>query len=111
MKKISTVAAKASRKISQPKLTVGLNLGDRSSWYCVLDESGNVLLEQRLGTTPKALREGFGGMRRSRIALEKGNAFAMGKPVVERVGTRGDKLQRCNSIQFPQVQGLECCPL
>ena len=72
MKKISTVAAKASRKISQPKLTVGLNLGDRSSWYCVLDESGNVLLEQRLGTTPKALREGFGGMRRSRIALETG---------------------------------------
>src|SRR6476469_407055 len=72
MKKVSTVAVKASRKISQSKLTVGLDLGDRSSWYCVLDEAGRVLLEQRMGTTPKALREVFGGMPRSRIALETG---------------------------------------
>src|SRR6478752_1736739 len=72
MKKVSTVAVKASRKISQQKLTVGLDLGDRSSWYCVLDETGSVLLEQRVSTTPKALREVFGGMPRSRIALETG---------------------------------------
>src|SRR5205807_186677 len=74
MKKVSTVAAKASRKISQQKLTIGLDLGDRSSWYCVLDEAGSVLLEQRLSTTPKALREVFGGMPRSRIALVKQRA-------------------------------------
>src|SRR6476646_3635200 len=72
MKKVSSVAAKASRKISSQKLTVGLDLGDRSSWYCVLDEAGRVLLEQRLSTTPKALREVFGGMPGSRIALETG---------------------------------------
>ena len=72
MKKVSTVAVKASRKISQSKLTVGLDLGDRSSWYCVLDEAGSVLLEQRVSTTPKALREVFGGMPRSRVALETG---------------------------------------
>jgi len=72
MKKVSTVAAKASRKISSQKLTVGLDLGDRSSWYCVLDEAGSVLLEQRLSTTSKAVREVFGGMPRSRIALETG---------------------------------------
>jgi hypothetical protein len=28
-----------------PKLTIGLDLGDRSNWYCLLDESGNVVLE------------------------------------------------------------------
>ena len=39
MKKVSTVAAQASRKISAQKLTVGLDLGDRASWYCVLDEA------------------------------------------------------------------------
>src|SRR5437588_9027939 len=72
MKKVSTVEAKQSRKISQSKLTVGLDLGDRTSWYCVLDEAGRVLLEQRVSTTPKALREGFGGMLRSRVALETG---------------------------------------
>ncbi len=53
MKKVSTEAAKQSRKISEQKLTVGLDLGDRSSWYCVLDEAGAILLEQRLSTTPE----------------------------------------------------------
>jgi hypothetical protein len=67
MKKVSTVAGKQSQNVRQPKLTVGLDLGDRYSWYCVLGEQGEVLLEQRLGTTPKALREVFGGMPRSRI--------------------------------------------
>jgi transposase len=72
MKKVSTVGTKQSRKISQQKLTVGLDLGDRSSWYCVLDEAGRVLLEQRVSTTRKALGEVFGGMPGSRVALETG---------------------------------------
>ena len=45
---------------------------DRSSWYCVLDESGLILLEAKVATTPKALQGVFGGMARSRIALETG---------------------------------------
>src|SRR5271156_772730 len=72
MKKIRTVAAKQAKNFSEQKLTIGLDLGDRSSWYCVLDEAGEVVLEQKLGTTPKALKEVFGGMPRSRIALETG---------------------------------------
>jgi hypothetical protein len=32
MKKVSTVATAQSRKISSAKLTIGLDLGDRSSW-------------------------------------------------------------------------------
>ena len=72
MKKVSTVAAKQSRNFSQQKLTIGLDLGDRSSWYCVLEEAGEIVLERKLGTTPKAMREVFGGMPSSRIALETG---------------------------------------
>ncbi len=72
MKKISTVATQQIRNFSQPKLTIGLDLGDRSSWYCVLDERGEIVLEQKLGTTPKAMREVFGGMPRRRMALETG---------------------------------------
>jgi hypothetical protein len=81
MKKISTVAAKQSKNFREQKLTIGLDLGDRSSWYCVLDEAGEVVLEQRLSTTPKAMREVFGGMPRSQIALETG----MHSPWVSRV--------------------------
>ena len=72
MKKISTVATQQSRKISEQKLTVGLDLGDRSSWCCVLDEAGAIVREQKLGTTPKAMKEVFGAVPRSRIALETG---------------------------------------
>jgi hypothetical protein len=52
MKKVSTTAAKQRKNFREHKLTIGLDLGDRSSWYCVLDEAGSVLLEQRLSTTP-----------------------------------------------------------
>src|SRR5271157_6105421 len=72
MKKISTVATKQNRNVSEQKLTIGFDLGDRSSWYCVLNESGEVVLEQRLSTTPKAMGEVFGGMPHCRIALETG---------------------------------------
>ncbi len=72
MKKVSTVAGKQGRNFPEQKLTIGFDLGDRSSWYCVLDEAGRVLLEQKVSTTPKAMQEVFGGMPRSRIALETG---------------------------------------
>src|SRR5216684_3100994 len=81
MKKVSTAAALTTKNVSQPKLTIGLDLGDRSSWYCVLDERGEVVLEQKLGTTPKAMREVFRSMPRCRIALETG----MHSPWVSRV--------------------------
>ena len=72
MKKVNTVVTKQSRNFSQPKLTIGLDLGDRNSWYCVVNEGGQIQLEQRVRTTAKALQEVFGTMPRSRIALEIG---------------------------------------
>ena len=48
MKKITTAVATSKRDFAG-KLTIGLDLGDRSSWYCVLDEAGNVVQEQKLG--------------------------------------------------------------
>ena len=72
MKKGSTAAARQSRNISRQQLTVGLDVGDRNSWYCVVDEGGEIQLEQRVRTNAKGLREVFGAMPRSRIALEIG---------------------------------------
>ena len=34
MKKTGTATVKQSKNISQQKLTIGLDLGDRNSWYC-----------------------------------------------------------------------------
>src|ERR1700758_490907 len=72
MKKVSIRAAAQSRNISQQKLTIGLDLGDRNSWYCVVDEAGQVQLERQVRTSAKGLQELFGAMPCSRVALETG---------------------------------------
>src|SRR5260370_22743127 len=73
MTKNMTVAGKqTTRTFAEKKYTVRLDLGDRWSWYCVLDEGGEVVLESNLNTTAKALREVFGAMPASRVALETG---------------------------------------
>jgi transposase len=54
------------------QLTIGLDLGDKSSAYCVLDEAGEVVSEHMVRTTPKALSDCFASMVRSRVALETG---------------------------------------
>jgi transposase len=72
MKKDSTVTAGRKQIFKQPGLTIGLDLGDRTSHSCMLDASGNVLLERSLATTSNGIRQAFGRIPRSRIALETG---------------------------------------
>ena len=50
MKKTSAVQAFQSEIFKGQKLTIGLDLGDRWSLYCVMDKAGQVLLEQKLPT-------------------------------------------------------------
>lgn len=54
------------------KLTVGIDIGDRSSSFCVLNDAGDVVLERRVATTKQKMREVFGAFARSRVALETG---------------------------------------
>ena len=54
------------------KLTIGMDLGDRTSRYCVLGEGGEVLLEASVATTQKGLSEAFSALPPSRIAIETG---------------------------------------
>jgi hypothetical protein len=72
MRKNSTVVKNGNRIFKQPALTIGLDFGDRRSCYCVLDELRNVILERSMATTSSGIRQAFGKMRRSRIALETG---------------------------------------
>jgi len=72
MQKISTVQARENKVFKARQLTIGVDLGDRSRCYCVLDDAGEVILERSLSTTPKALTQVFGTMSRSRIVLETG---------------------------------------
>src|SRR5215472_4436930 len=70
MRKVST--AKQGRDCFEQKLTIGLDLGDHSSCYCVLDKTGHILVEQKVSTRPKGLQAAFGAVPHCRIALETG---------------------------------------
>jgi transposase len=72
MKKTSTVQALQSENLKEQKLTIGVDLGDRWSFYCVLDEVGKIILEQKVPTTPEAMKQTFSRIPQSRIALETG---------------------------------------
>jgi transposase len=56
----------------KPKLTVGLDLGDRNSRYCILDEAGEKAREDKVPTTKAGLESLFGKMAPCRMALEVG---------------------------------------
>jgi hypothetical protein len=62
----------SGKNIFQGQLTIGLDLGDRSSAYCVLNEAGEIVLEHKLATTSEAMKQVFGSMPRCRIAMETG---------------------------------------
>jgi transposase len=72
VKKITTRTICQISRLQDRQLTIGLDVGDLSSSYCVIDGKGEVILEAKVATRPEALRETFGRMRRSRIALETG---------------------------------------
>jgi transposase len=71
----------------QPKMTAGLDLGDKYSHLCLLDtESGEVIEEGRLRTTPEALRRRFSSERPLRIAIEAGTHSPWVSRVLEECG-------------------------
>jgi transposase len=57
----------------RPNMTAGVDIGDKHSYLCLLDqESGEVMEEGRLRTTPEAIRRRFSSEQPMRIAIEAG---------------------------------------
>ena len=72
---------------SKPKMTAGLDLGDKYSLLCLIDtESGEVVEEGRLRTTPEVLRRRFASERPMRIAIEAGTHSPWATRVLEECG-------------------------
>jgi transposase len=71
----------------QPKMTAGLDLGDRYSYLCLIDQqSGEVIEEGRVRTTPEALRRRFASEQPLRIAIEAGTHSPWVSRVLEECG-------------------------
>ena len=66
--------------------TIGLDLGDRWSRYCVIDSRGVVVKEDRVRTTPEALEEAFRVIQSSKIVIEAGVHSPWASRLLERLG-------------------------
>jgi len=73
MKKKSAQTKQSKKAQTAPKRwTVGIDLGDEWSRYCVVDEEGEMIEEGRLKTTSGAFRKHFAESEPMRIAIEAG---------------------------------------
>jgi transposase len=74
MKKNSKVKQSPKRAPARKEepITIGMDLGDKTSRYCVLGAQGEVVSEGSVTTTRKAMLEKFGPMQRCRMAIEVG---------------------------------------
>ena len=71
----------------EPLMTAGLDLGDKYSYLCLIDQqSGEVAEEGRLRTTPEAFRRRFASEQPLRIAIEAGTHSPWVSRVLEKCG-------------------------
>jgi transposase len=83
MKKDSKLSTKGSVK---PEFTVGLDLGDKSSYYCLLNSHSELMEEGKVRTTEAGLRKQFGDEARMRIGLEAGTHSAWVERLLTELG-------------------------
>src|SRR5215218_4906874 len=70
-----------------PHMTAGLDLGDKYSYLCFIDQhSGEVIEEGRLRTTPEAFLRRFASEQPMRIAIEAGTHSPWVSRVLEECG-------------------------
>src|SRR6266849_1512896 len=85
MKKSGESKVPRKRTVSRRRreLTIGIDLGDKVSRYCVLDDESNVRFERSAATSKKGLAQAFGSVAASRIALEVGTHSPWVKRLLE----------------------------
>jgi transposase len=72
--------------MDKPEITVGLDLGDRFSSYCTLNEDGEEVERGRVQTTEPALRRHFEGKGEYRIVMECGTHSPWVSRLLKRLG-------------------------
>lgn len=70
------------KKPNLDRLTVGVDLGDQWSNYCILGLDGETLMEGQFRTSPQAIGEFFQGLSQSRVVIEVGTHSAWVREVI-----------------------------
>lgn len=73
---------------SSDKLTIGLDLGDKKSHYCVLDKAWTVIEEGSIPTNPASMEKHFSQYPSSLVALEVSTHSRWVSHCCKDVGTR-----------------------
>jgi activator of 2-hydroxyglutaryl-CoA dehydratase len=63
MKEAPAQPSKAAAEKRKDQITIGLDLGDKTSRYYALDEDGEVLFERSVATTKRGMAQVFGRWR------------------------------------------------
>src|SRR5712691_5327580 len=80
--------------------TIGIDLGDKRSRYCILDKEGKILRESSVATLPAALKTVFSKLAGCRIAMEVGTH----SPWVSRLlAALGHEVIVANARQVPLI--------
>jgi transposase len=104
MKKVSRELPKMEAGCAKPEMTVGLDMGDRYSHYCLLNADRQVVEEGRMQSTEAALRRHFEAEPCLRIALECGTH----SPWVSRLLIElGHQVIVANARKIPAITGSE----
>jgi transposase len=104
MKKLSKQGPQKEMGKDRATMTVGLDLGDRFSHYCVLNAEADVIEEGRTQSTEVALRRHFPAEPRLRMALECGTH----SPWVSRLLKElGHEVIVANARKIPSITGSE----
>ena len=93
MKKVSRQMRKMEAA-DKPEMTLGLDMGDRYSHYCLLNADGDVVEEGRMQSTEAALRRHFEGEPPPPLRLGMRHSFTLGQPVAHRARPPGHRGQR-----------------
>ncbi|MGE4057108.1 MAG: IS110 family transposase [Vicinamibacterales bacterium] len=83
---VNELTTAKNRRLSWKGLTVGLDVSDRYTSICVLEDDGDVVEEGRFRTTELAFRQRFAGMARCRVVLEVGTHSPWMSRLLEELG-------------------------
>lgn len=78
--------SKGQKVGNKPQRTVGIDLGDRFSSYCILNQAGEVTESGRLKTEADHFRRQFASEERMRIAMECGMHSPWSSRLLEELG-------------------------
>ncbi|HTW60216.1 MAG TPA: IS110 family transposase [Terracidiphilus sp.] len=81
-----TKVSRGAVRVEKPEVTIGVDLGDRFSHYCMLNEDGDAIESGRIQTSEGALRRHFEGEPTMRFALECGTHSPWVSRLLEQLG-------------------------